>query len=512
MRCVKKGEAFDLTHEGLAKLLEAFNVVAKALKQDSKRMGMMVDTAEIGLIGLGVMGGNLALNIAEKGFDVAVFNRTVETTHRYFANAGKLQSRIIACDTMEDFVKAIRPPRPVIVMVKAGEPVDQQIALLKPLLGKSDIIIDAGNANFHDTLRRFAELESTGLDFIGMGVSGGEEGARHGPSIMVGGTAEAYARIEKVLTAISAKHRGQACSAYLGPDGAGHFVKTIHNGIEYADMQMISEIYGLMRDGLGLKPAEMAKIFAKWNTGSLHSYLIEITAKVLSVIDEKSKKPLVDIILDKAGQKGTGKWSVIEAQNLGIPATTIEAAVAARVISSMKDERMRAEKAYGIKPKKIKPASQAAFLRQLEAALYAGKIAAYAQGFAVMEQASKDFGWNMPLGTIAAIWREGCIIRSQFLGLITQAFKKSGGGNLLLAPAFLAMMKDNHGALRRVVAEAALAGAPAPALSSALSYFDAYRQGRGTANLIQGQRDFFGAHGFERLGEAGAFHGPWHQG
>jgi 6-phosphogluconate dehydrogenase len=469
--------------------------------------------AEIGLIGLGVMGGNLALNIAEKGFPIAVFNRTVETTHDYYAKAGALAKMITPCDTMEDLISAIRPPRPIIIMVKAGDPVDQQIAILRKLMGKGDIIIDAGNANFRDTMRRFSELEGSGLTFIGMGVSGGEEGARHGPSIMVGGTPESYARVEKVLTAISAKYRKEPCCAWLGPNGAGHFTKTIHNGIEYADMQMISEIYGLMRDGLGLKPAEMAHIFHTWNKGRLNSYLIEITAKVLSTIDSRAKKPLVDVILDKAGQKGTGKWSVIEAQTMGIPATTIEAAVAARILSSMKDERIKAEKAYKIAAKKIKPKSRAAFLKSLEGALYAGKIAAYAQGFAVLEEASKQNEWNLPLGTIASIWREGCIIRSQFLGLITQAFNKSGGkGNLLLAPAFMKMMKDSHGALRSVVAEAAKAGAPVPALSSALSYFDSYRQARGTANLIQGQRDFFGAHGFERIGEKGDFHGPWHKG
>jgi 6-phosphogluconate dehydrogenase len=466
--------------------------------------------AEIGLIGLGVMGANLALNIADKGFPIAVYNRTTEKTKEFYANGGALAHQITPCETLAEFANAIRPPRPVIIMVKAGEAVDEQIKILRELLSHRDIIIDAGNANFRDTMRRFTELEGSGLTYIGMGVSGGEEGARHGPSIMVGGLEESYSRVEKVLTAISAKYKKEPCCAWLGENGAGHFVKTIHNGIEYADMQMISEIYGLMRDGLGMKAPEIAAVFKKWNTGRLNSYLIEITAEVMSVIDAKAKKPIVDIILDRAGQKGTGKWAVIEAQTMGIPATTIEAAVAARVLSSMKTERGIAEKAYKLPRKKITPKSKAAFLRQLEAALYAGKIAAYAQGFAVMEQASKDFAWNLPLGTIAKIWREGCIIRSQFLGLITQAFEKSGGkGNLLLAPAFLKMMKESQASLRSVVAQSAIAGAPAPALSSALSYFDSYRQSRGTANLIQAQRDFFGAHGFERIGEEGAFHGPW---
>ncbi len=466
--------------------------------------------AEIGLIGLGVMGANLALNIAEKGFTTAVYNRTWATTEKFMVEAGPLANRIIACRTMAELAAAIRTPRPIIIMVKAGEAVDEQIANLCEVLAPDDIIIDAGNANYHDTVRRDVALAKSGHAFIGMGVSGGEEGARHGPSIMVGGLERSYHRVEKVLTAISAKYKRQPCCAWVGTDGAGHFVKTMHNGIEYADMQMIAEIYGLMRDGLGMKAGEMSKVFAKWNSGKLNSYLIEITAKVLATVDAKTKKPLVDVIVDRAGQKGTGKWSVIEAQHFGTPATTLEAAVAARVLSSMKDERMQAEKAYGIARRKLPPASRTAFLKQLESALYAGKIAAYAQGFAVMEQASSEKGWNLPLGTIAGIWREGCIIRSQFLDLITSSFTKSGGkGNLLLAEDFATMMKANHGALRKTIADAALTGQPVPALSAALSYFDGYRQARGTANLIQGQRDFFGAHTFERFDQQGMHRGQW---
>ena len=467
--------------------------------------------AEIGVIGMGVMGSALALNIAEKGFKVAIWNRNDKATHDVVRHAGPLAANITDCDTYEELIAAIRPPRAIIIMVLAGNPVDQVIAHLKPLMQAHDIIIDAGNANFRDTMRRFDALKDSGLGFIGMGVSGGEEGARHGPSIMVGGKESSWHRVEKVLTAISAKYKGVPCAAYMGPNGAGHFVKTIHNGIEYGDMQMISEVYGLMRDGLGMKPAEIAKVFGDWNKGRLNSYLIEITKTVLSVIDSKAKKPLVDVIVDRAGQKGTGKWAVIEAQNLGVNASAIEAAVDARIISAMKDEREKAEKAYKIPKKKISVKSRAVFLRQLEGALYAGKVAAYAQGFAVMETASKEHDWNLPLGTIAAIWREGCIIRSQFLGEITKAFNKSGGGNLLMAPAFLKMMKKDQTALRAVVALSATSGAPAPALSNALTYFDGYRQSRGTANLIQAQRDFFGAHGFERIGETGAFHGPWHK-
>jgi 6-phosphogluconate dehydrogenase len=466
--------------------------------------------AEIGLIGLGVMGANLALNIAEKGFSVAVFNRTVETTAQFHAASGALADRVIPCRTMAEFAMAIRPPRPVIILVKAGDPVDGQISQLRNLLSAGDIIIDAGNANFRDTIRRFSDLEGSGLTFIGMGVSGGEEGARHGPSIMVGGTEQSYSRVEKVLTAIAAKYNGESCCAWLGKDGAGHFVKTIHNGIEYADMQMIAEIYGILRDSLGLSAQAIATIFERWNGGRLNSFLVEITGKVLAVADAKTGLPLVDVILDRAGQKGTGKWSVIEAQNMGVPATSIEAAVAARSLSSMKTERERAEAAYGIPVSRLRPENPTAFVAELEAALYAGKIAAYAQGFAVMEQASLEFGWRLPMPVIARIWRAGCIIRSQFLDRIAEAFAATDGrGNLLLAPDFVTMMKETHGSLRNVVGQASQSGSPVPALSSALAYFDSYRQGRGTANLIQGQRDYFGAHGFERIGETGAHHGPW---
>jgi 6-phosphogluconate dehydrogenase len=344
-----------------------------------------------------------------------------------------------------------------------------------------------------------------------MGVSGGEEGARHGPSMMVGGTEASWERVKAVLTAICAKYKGAPCAAYLGPNGAGHFVKTIHNGIEYADMEMIAEIYGIMRDGLGMKAPEIAKVFGDWNKGRLNSYLIEITHKVLGVTDAKAKKPLVDVIVDAAGQKGTGKWAAIEAQNLSISASAIEAAVDARIMSSLREERVKAAKAYKIKDKKVRPKNRAAFLRQLEGALYAGKVAAYAQGFAVMEGASKQYQWNLPLGTIAAIWRAGCIIRSQFLSTITKAYAKANEGNLLLDPAFMKMMKKDQASLRAAVAHAAANGAPVPALSAALAYFDGYRQARGVANLIQAQRDFFGAHGFERIDTSGPQHGPWNQ-
>ena len=472
-----------------------------------------MSNAEIGLIGLGVMGSNLALNIAEKGNRIAVFNRTPERTDAFMSQAGDLKDNLVPSKTMEEFIASIRPPRPVIIMVKAGEAVDEQIAALKKLMSKDDIIIDAGNANFRDTMRRFSELEGSGLTFIGMGVSGGEEGARHGPSIMVGGTPESYARVEKVLTAIAAKFKGDPCCAWLGPNGAGHFVKTIHNGIEYADMQMIAEIYGVLRDGLGMAPKAIGEVFAKWNKGRLNSYLIKITAAVLAANDPKSGKPMVDMIVDSAGQKGTGRWAVIEAQKMGVPATAIEAAVAARSLSSMRAERGAAAAQYAKALNARSLGDPVSLIDKLELALFAGKIAAYAQGFAVLEAASREFSWNLPMATIARIWRAGCIIRSQFLDTIATAYEQNKGlTNLLVAPDFVTMMQGATPALRHIVARGAQEGLPLPALSSALAYFDSYRQARGTANLIQAQRDFFGAHGFKRLDAEGDFHGPWGSG
>jgi len=468
-------------------------------------------SAEIGLIGLGVMGANLALNIAEHGSPIAVYNRTAETTQKFHANAGALASKVMPSTSLREFVASIRPPRPIIIMVTAGQAVDQQIATLRPLLSADDILIDAGNANFRDTVRRSQEFDGSGLAFMGIGVSGGEEGARHGPSIMAGGTRKSYARVERVLTGIAAKYKSDPCCAWLGEGGAGHFVKTIHNGIEYADMQMIAEIYGILRDGLGLEPAAIGEIFARWNKGRLDSYLIEVTAAVLAAKDSATGKPAVDVILDRAGQKGTGRWSVIEAQNLGVPAMAIEAAVAARNLSALKVERQAADKIYGIAPARLAASDRTALIAQLELALYAGKLSAYAQGFAVMEAASREFSWSLPMATIARIWRAGCIIRSQFLDAIASAFPESERlSNLLVAPEFVARMKESVPSLRKTVAEAASAGLPVPALSASLAYFDSYRQGRGTANLIQAQRDFFGAHGFERVDQSGAHHGPWH--
>jgi 6-phosphogluconate dehydrogenase len=469
--------------------------------------------ADIGLVGLGVMGANLALNMAEKGHNVAVYNRTASKTEAYIAEAGNLRPRLTACYSLKEFAAAIAPPRPIVIMVQAGPPVDEMASALAAELASGDMLIDAGNANFRDTRRRVGEYMKRGLDFLGIGVSGGEEGARHGPSIMAGGTPKAWGRVEKILLDISAKFEGEPCAALVGPEGAGHFVKTIHNGIEYADMQMIAEIYGVMRDGLGLKPNEMADIFNKWNAGPLKSYLIEITAKVLAAKDAKSGGPLVEVILDTAGQKGTGRWSAMEAQDLGVPATVIEAAVSARGLSAERDRRLAGEKIFGAAPMKIGDAlgDRKAALAALEQALLAGKIAAYAQGFAVMARASEAWDWHLPLGVVAKIWRAGCIIRSVFLDDIAKAYSAGGViANLMMVEPFASNLKGSEQSLRRVVASAALKGIPMPALSSALAYFDFSRVSRSTANLIQGQRDFFGAHGFERTDStAKGFHGPW---
>lgn len=463
--------------------------------------------AKIGLIGLGTMGSNLALNIADNGFDIAVFNRTTARTHEFLEEAARLRSRLTGSDTLEDFVASIEAPRSIILMVPAGPVVDQQIAALRPLLDKDDLIIDAGNANFMDTNRRAAEAEEAGVPYLGIGVSGGEEGARFGPSIMGGGPKAAWDRVADVLEAISAKYDGVPCATWMGTGGAGHFVKMVHNGIEYADMQMIAEIYGILRDGMGMDAAAIADIFAQWNEGDLKSYLIEISAEVAKVVDEKTGKPILDVILDAAGQKGTGRWTAIEALNLAAPVTAIDAAVAARNLSSRLGERHKGESIFGAAPQRI--ADGALTIDMLEQAMLAGKIACYAQGYAMLSAASVDYGWDLPLPEIAQVWREGCIIRSAMLNDMTEALRKDAVQNLMFSPFFAEKMKANHGGLRKVVGHAALAGNPTPALAAGLAYFDMMRTSRSTANMIQAQRDFFGAHSFGRLGEEGAHHGPW---
>lgn len=466
-----------------------------------------MSTADIGLIGLAVMGSNLALNIAEKGYTIAVHNRTASKIDDFMVTAKEqgLDGKVVPKADLADFIQTIKRPRSIIIMVKAGQPVDDMIEQLLPHLEQGDAIIECGNSLYTDTQRRFDYLKPKNIGYLGVGVSGGEEGARHGPSIMVGGSKEQWHNAEGVLTAIAAQFNGESCCAYLGEGGAGHFVKMIHNGIEYGDMQMIAEIYGVMRDGLGMSPKECADVFKEWNKGPLNSYLIEITGHVLDAVDEQTGKPLVDLILDKAGQKGTGMWSAVVAQQMGVPATAIEGAVAARSLSSRKAERVAAEGIYG---KPIRARTDVT-LADLEKALLAGKIVSYAQGFAVIAKASEEFGWSLPLATIAKIWRAGCIIRSRFLDQMSSAYAKGEAVNLLVVPDFVDIMKDSHPSLRKVVAAAAVGEFPMICLSASLSYFDSYRQAQGTANLTQGQRDFFGAHGFEIEGRGSDLHGTW---
>ncbi|WP_172296377.1 NADP-dependent phosphogluconate dehydrogenase [Pseudoruegeria sp. HB172150] len=465
--------------------------------------------ARIGLVGLGVMGANLALNIAEKGFPVAVHNRTTSVIDSFIADAGPLADNLVGAESYADMAAALTPPRAVIIMVKAGGPVDAVIEDLKPHLDKGDIIIDAGNADFNDTRRREAALRAEGFRFVGMGVSGGEEGARHGPSIMVGGAEEAYSAISEIVEAIAARYQDSPCAAHLGPDGAGHFVKTVHNGIEYADMQMIAEVYGILRMGDGRSPESIGELFADWNQGPLQSYLVEITAKVLAATDPETGKSMVDVILDSAGQKGTGRWTVIEALKLGQSPSTIEAAVAARSWSAAKALRETGETLLAAHD--AKDTGPKVLDGDLERALLAARIIAYAQGFALLSAASEEFDWTLDLARTAEIWRAGCIIRSSLLDDISGAFRgELPGGSLILAPAFVRILGDSVSALRRVVAQSSVAGLPVPALASALSYYDTMRLGRGTAALIQAQRDFFGAHGFGRVDKEGdGFHGPW---
>jgi 6-phosphogluconate dehydrogenase len=464
-----------------------------------------MSSSEIGLIGLGTMGAALALNIADNGFDIAVWNRTGSVTESFYNGAGDLASKITPTHSLEDFVAAIKPPRAIILMVPAGDPVDQQIKALRPLLGPDDLIIDAGNANFHDTNRR--AKTDTG-PFMGIGVSGGEEGARFGPAIMGGGPKPHWDRIAHILKAISAKYKDYPCATWMGEGGAGHFVKAVHNGIEYADMQMIAEVYGVMRDGLGMQAADIGDVFNQWNEGPLQSYLVEISGAVALAQDATSGGPLLDIIVDAAGQKGTGRWTVIEAQHLAAPIPAIEAAVAARNLSSRIEERASGETVFGAAPQAMPQG--AIDLKQLEQALIAGKVLCYAQGFAMIEAASDEFGWKLPLPEIARTWRAGCIIRSAMLDEMASALTEDPDRNLMLAPKFAAYLTDTHQALRHVIAQGALNGIAMPALGSGLSYFDAMRTARGTANMIQGQRDYFGRHGFARFDVDGKnHHGPW---
>ena len=464
--------------------------------------------ADIGLTGLGTMGQALALNIAENGYRIAAHNRSAHRVADLMARADRegLTERVVPCHELPELVSTLSTPRAVIVMVQAGAPVDAVIEALVPLLDEGDTIVDAGNADFNDTRRREADLKARGILFVGMGVSGGEEGARTGPAIMVGGPEASYEPIRPIVEAIAAKYRGEPCAARLGPDGAGHFVKTVHNGIEYADMQMIADIYGILRDGAGMSAPEIAPVFARWNEGELESYLIEITAEVLAATDRDTGGPAVDAIEDTAGQKGTGRWTLIEALKLGQSASTIEAAVAARSWSAAKSFRMAASEAFDL------PDAEACDpdLPQLEAALLTAKITAYDQGLALLGAASDHFDWGIDLARVAETWRAGCIIRSALLPRIAESARAGlPHGSLILSDAFLPVVRDGLPALRETVCAASRQGLPVPALSAALQYLETLRRGRVTANLIQAQRDYFGRHGFTRTDGREHMHGPW---
>ena len=469
-----------------------------------------MNKADIGLIGLAVMGENLVLNMERHGFTVAVFNRTVEKVDKFLAGRGKGKN-IIGTHSIPEFIASLKKPRKIMLMVKAGQPVDDFIELLIPHLEKGDIIIDGGNSHFPDTIRRTKYLEEQGFLYIGTGVSGGEEGALNGPSIMPGGSPEAWPHVKPIFQAIAAKvEDGTPCCDWVGENGAGHFVKMVHNGIEYGDMQLICEAYQIMKDLLGLSYPEMHQVFADWNEGDLKSYLIEITRDILAYKDEDGQ-PLVEKILDTAGQKGTGKWTVVASLDAGAPLTMIGEAVYARMLSAMKDERVAASKVLKGPQPEFKGDKQQ-FIADLGQALYAAKIVSYAQGYVLMRMAAKDFGWHLNYGGIALMWRGGCIIRSIFLGKIKEAFDQNPSlSNLLLDPFFKEKIESSQNAWRRVIATAVTNGIWVPALASALNYFDGFRNSRLPANLLQAQRDYFGAHTYERIDKPRGefFHTNW---
>lgn len=466
--------------------------------------------ADIGLIGLAVMGQNLVLNMADHGFTVAVFNRTVAKVDEFINGSAKGMS-IIGAHSIEELVSQLKRPRRVMLLVKAGDAVDQFIDQLIPHLEPGDIIIDGGNSNYTDSIRRTAYVESKGLLFIGTGVSGGEEGARNGPSIMPGGSPAAWPHVKPIFQAVAAKvEDGTPCCDWVGETGAGHFIKMVHNGIEYGDMQLICEVYQLMKDVLGLNAAEMHQIFAEWNRGKLDSYLIEITRDILAFKDEDGQ-PIVEKILDAAGQKGTGKWTVISALDLGIPLTLISEAVMARSLSALKEERVAASQVLS-GPTATFDGDKAAFINDLQEALYAAKMISYTQGYMLMRAVAQEYGWHLNYGGIALMWRGGCIIRSVFLGKIKEAFDQNPAlTNLLLDPYFQSQVDAAQTSWRRVVAKAVELGIPVPAMSSALAFFDGYRRERLPANLLQAQRDYFGAHTYERVDQPRGrfFHTNW---
>ncbi len=470
----------------------------------------MSKKADIGLIGLAVMGENLVLNMENNGYTVAVFNRTVEKVDNFINGRGKGKN-FIGAQTLEELVDSLEKPRKVMMLVKAGDPVDNFIDQLIPLLDEGDIIIDGGNTHFPDTMRRTKYVESKGLLYIGTGVSGGEEGALTGPSLMPGGSPEAWPHVKEIFQSIAAKvDDGIPCCDWVGEDGAGHFVKMVHNGIEYGDMQIINEAYHLMKELLGMDAFEQHEVFKEWNEGKLDSYLIEITRDILAYKDEDGE-PLVEKILDTAGQKGTGKWTAVTSMDLGIPLTLIAESVYSRTLSAQKDLRVKAAKEIkGTQPNFKGDKEQ--FVKDLEEAIYASKIISYAQGYNLMMEAAKEYNWNLNYGDIAMMWREGCIIRSRFLGDINKAFDNNPKlENLLLDPFFKEAVESAQTSWRRVCATAIENGIPVPAMSSALSYFDGFRNDRLPANLLQAQRDYFGAHMYERIDKPRGefFHTNW---
>src|SRR5215468_2584961 len=469
----------------------------------------MSDQAQIGVTGLAVMGRNLARNFASHGHRVAVHNRTATRTRALVEEHGS-EGTFVPGETVEEFVRSLEPPRRIVIMVKAGGPTDAVIDELVPHLEPGDIVVDGGNAHFADTRRREAALRERGLHFVGTGISGGEEGALRGPSIMPGGTAESYESLGPLLESIAAKVDGTPCCTHVGPDGAGHFVKMVHNGIEYADMQLIAEAYDLLRTGVGASPAQIAEIFREWNTGELESFLIEITADVLAHTDAATGQPFVDIVLDQAEQKGTGRWTVQSALDLGIPITGIAEATFARSLSGHADQRAAARQAFGGGAEQLAGIDPEAFTEQVRRALYASKVVAYAQGFDHIAAGSEEYGWDIDRGAMATIWRGGCIIRARFLDRIREAYDGDAAlPSLLVAPYFAAAVRDGLDSWRRVVAQAAAAGIPAPAFSASLAYFDGLRRERLPAALIQGLRDNFGAHTYHRVDADGVFHTEW---
>jgi len=464
--------------------------------------------ADFGIIGMAVMGQNLALNVVSKGFKCAVFNRTVATMEEFVAKHTD-KPDLVGYKTLEEFVGALAKPRKVMLMVKSGQPVDDFIEKILPHLEKGDLLIDGGNSHFPDTIRRSEYLAGKGFLYIGTGVSGGEEGALKGPAIMPGGQKEAYDLVGPILTKIAAQVGGDPCCTYIGPDGAGHYVKMVHNGIEYGDMQLICEAYALMSYSLGMTALEMHEVFAEWNRGELDSYLIDITQDILSKTDPETGTPIVDLILDTAGQKGTGKWTSQSALDLGTAAPTIAEAVFARCLSAIKDERVAAEKELSGPPQEFK-GDKKKFIEAIRKALYASKICSYAQGFQLMSAAAVEYNWELDFGAISMLWRGGCIIRAQFLQKIKDAFDASPGlANLLLDPYFKEIVEGAQAEWREVVKTAVELGVPTPAFSSALAYYDGYRRSRLPANLLQAQRDYFGAHTYKRVDREGTFHTDW---